>query len=154
MASEAQRFVPRIHEDSMRVGRYRWTITEDFQIHLYSPQSYATRREAQEDANKVIRDLNQWANRTVDIVTREVSDCEPMPEEQGKDPNDVARRKVDGRRCGKAPATAMTLELKRAHSSAPESSIFGRTVPAPDAVRGGARQRVAGGTTIRRSQHT
>lgn len=73
MASEAQRFVPRIYEDSMRVGRYRWTITEDFQIHLYSPRSYATRREAREDANKIIR-------------TRELSDCEPMPEKQGKDP--------------------------------------------------------------------
>ena len=154
MRSEAQRFVPRIHEDSMRVGRYRWTITEDFQIHLYSPQSYATRREAQEDANKVIRDLNQWANRTVDIVTRELSDCEPMPEGQGKDPNDVARRKLDGRRGGNAPAAAMTLELKLAHNSVPELSIFGRTVPAPDAVRRGGRQRVAAGTTIRRLQHT
>jgi hypothetical protein len=150
MTSEAQRFVPRIHEDSMRVGRYRWTITEDFQIHLYSPQSYATRREAQQDANKVIRDLNQSANRTVDIVTRELSDCESMPEEQGKDPNDVARRKLDGRRGGKAPATAMTLELKLEHSSMPEVSIFGRTVPTADAVRRGGRQ----GTTIRRLQHT
>jgi hypothetical protein len=154
MASEAQRFVFRIHADSMRVGRYRWTITEDFQIHLYSPRSYATRHEAREDANKVIRDLNQWANRAVDIVTRELSDCEPMPEEQGKDPHDVARRKLGGRRGGKAPATAMTLELKLAHNLAAELSIFGRTVPAPDAVRRGARQRVAGGTTIRRLQHT
>jgi hypothetical protein len=154
MASEAQRFVSRIHEDSMRVGRYRWTITEDFQIHLYSPQSYATRREAREDANKVIRDLNQWANQAVDICARELSDCEPMPEEQGKDPHDVARRKLGGRRGGKAPATAMTLELKLVHNSAAELSIFGRTVPAPDAVRRGASQRVAGGTTIRRLQHT
>jgi hypothetical protein len=154
MASEAQRFVPRIHEDSMRVGRYRWTITEDFQIHLYSPRSYATRREAREDANKIIRDLNQWANRAVAIATRELSDYEPMPEKQGKDPNDVARRKLGGRRGGKAPATAMTFEVKVAHNSAAELSIFGRTVPAPDAVRRGARQRVAAGTTIRRLQHT
>ena len=45
----------------MRVGRYRWTITQDFQIHLYSPRSANMRlgAEALEDANKVIRDLNQ-----------------------------------------------------------------------------------------------
>ena len=74
-----------------------------------------------------------------------------MPEEQGKEPNDVARRKLDGRRGGKAPATAMTLELKLVHNSAEEVSIFGKKDPAPDAVRRGARQRVAvaGGTTMR-----
>jgi hypothetical protein len=138
----------------MRLGRYRWTISEDVQIHLHSPQSYATRREAQEDANKVIRYLNHWANRPVDIVTRELSDCEPMPEEQGKDPNDAARGKLGGRRGGKDRATAMTLELKVAHNSAAAVSIFGRKVPAPDAVKRGARQRVAGGTTMRRLQYT
>jgi hypothetical protein len=111
MASEAQRFVSRIQEDTMRLGRYRWTISEDFRVHLDAPQSYATRREAQENANKVILDLNQRANRMVDIVTRELSDREPMPEEQGKDPNDAARGKLGGRRGGKARATAMTLEL-------------------------------------------
>jgi hypothetical protein len=63
MAREAQRLVPEIHADSMRVGRYRWTITEDFQIHLYSPRSYATRGEAREDANKVIRVLAQREQR-------------------------------------------------------------------------------------------
>jgi hypothetical protein len=66
-----------------------------FQIHLYSPRSYATRGEAREDANKVIRDLNQWA-KPVDIVTRELGDWEPMPEEQGKDHHDLARRKLGG----------------------------------------------------------
>jgi hypothetical protein len=70
----------------MRIGRYRWAITEDFQLHLYSPRSYATRGEALEDANKVIRDLNQWTKRAVDIVTRELSDCEPMPGRTRKRP--------------------------------------------------------------------
>jgi hypothetical protein len=152
MACDAQRFAPRIHEDWMRVGRYRWTITEDFQIHLYSPRSYATRGEAREDANRVIRDLNQWAN-PVDIATRELGDCEPMPEEQGKDLHDVVRRKLGGRRGGKAPATAMTFELKPPHNSEAELSGFGRTVPAPDAVRRGTRLHGVGGTTIRRLQH-
>ena len=150
MASEARRFVPQIHADSMRVARYRWTITEDFQTHLYSPRSYATRGEAREDANKVIRDLNQWANRAIDIVTRELSDCEPMPEEQGKDLNDVT---LGGRRGRKACATSMTLELKLTHNSAAEVSIFGKKVPPPDAVRRGARQGCRG-TTMRRLQYT
>ena len=37
-------------------------------------------------APKRPRDLNQWAKRMVDIATGEVSDREPTPEEQGKDP--------------------------------------------------------------------
>jgi|GEM_PF-4924538 hypothetical protein len=32
------------------------------------------------------RDLNQWAKRMTDIVSGEVEDREPMPEEQGKRP--------------------------------------------------------------------
>ena len=37
------------------------------------------------------RDLNQWATRVTDIVSGEVEDREPTPEEQGKDPTAVKR---------------------------------------------------------------
>jgi hypothetical protein len=46
------------------------------------------------------RDLNQWAKRMVDIATGAVSDREPTPEEQGKDPAAVARGRL---RLGIAP---------------------------------------------------
>jgi hypothetical protein len=32
------------------------------------------------------RDLNQWAERMVDLATGEAIEREPTPEEQGKDP--------------------------------------------------------------------
>ena len=56
------------------------------------------------------RDLNQWAKRMTDIVSGEVEDREPTPEEQGKDPAAVARGAQgresapprDGGRCDEA----------------------------------------------------
>src|ERR1700730_10323546 len=42
------------------------------------------------------RDLNQWAKRMVDIATGAVSDREPTPEEQGKNPAAVARGHLGG----------------------------------------------------------
>jgi hypothetical protein len=57
------------------------------------------------------RDLNQWAKRMVDIATGAVSDREPTPEEQGKDPAAVARGRKGGQmgvtnRARRRPRTA------------------------------------------------
>ena len=54
------------------------------------------------------RDLNQWAKRMTDIVSGEVEDREPTPEEQGKDPAAAAL----GRKGGKARAEGMTAERR------------------------------------------
>jgi hypothetical protein len=54
------------------------------------------------------RDPNQWAKRITDIVSGEVEDREPTPEEQGKDPAAVAL----GRKGGKARADSMTPERR------------------------------------------
>ena len=48
------------------------------------------------------RDLNQWAKRMVDIATGDVSDREPTPEEQGKDPAAVALGRKGGVKGGNA----------------------------------------------------
>ncbi len=54
------------------------------------------------------RDLNQWAKRVTDIVSGEVEDREPTPEEQGKDPVAVKRGRLGGLKGGKARAAKMT----------------------------------------------
>jgi hypothetical protein len=52
------------------------------------------------------RDLNQWAKRMTDIVSGEVEDREPTPEEQGKDPAAVRiRRRSRRRQSSGAPVT-------------------------------------------------
>ncbi len=64
MAEEAHPFTVRVHADPLRERRYRWTIFEGFQIHLRSPESYATRREAEEHAEKAMsRFVRHWQNR-------------------------------------------------------------------------------------------
>ena len=50
------------------------------------------------------RDPNQWAKRITDIVSGEVEDREPTPEEQGKDPSAAEL----GRKGGKARAQGMS----------------------------------------------
>jgi len=63
MAEEAQ-FTVRVHADPLREHRYRWTIFEGFQIHLRSPESYATLREAEEDAARAMsRFVRHWRDR-------------------------------------------------------------------------------------------
>ena len=57
------------------------------------------------------RDLNQWAKRMVDIATGTASDCEPTPEEQGKDPAAVARGRQGGLKGGEARSAS--LDKKR-----------------------------------------
>ena len=54
VVAEDPRFTINVEADPLRGGRYRWTICEGVQIHLRSPQSYATRREAKEDADKAM----------------------------------------------------------------------------------------------------
>ena len=47
-----EQFTVRIERDPLGAGRFRWTVCEGDQIHLRSPHSYATRREAEQEANK------------------------------------------------------------------------------------------------------
>jgi hypothetical protein len=58
------------------------------------------------------RDLNQWAKRMTDIVSGDVEDRPPTPEEQGKDPAAVKRGQLGGLKGGKARAAKMTPEAR------------------------------------------
>ena len=44
----------RIETDPLNAVRYRWSLCEGDQVHLRSPHSYATRREAEADAKKAL----------------------------------------------------------------------------------------------------
>jgi hypothetical protein len=59
------------------------------------------------------RDLNEWAKRMVDIATGEVSDREPTPEEQGKDPAAVALGRKGGLKGGRARADSLSAEQRK-----------------------------------------
>ena len=59
-------------------------------------------------ARKRPRDLSQWAKRVTDIVSGEVEDREPTPEEQGKDPAASAL----GKKGGKARAEVGVVRAK------------------------------------------
>jgi hypothetical protein len=50
----------------------------------------------------------------VDIATGEVTDREPTPDEQGKDPAAVMRGKLGGVKGGKARAASLTPDQRRA----------------------------------------
>jgi hypothetical protein len=58
------------------------------------------------------RDLNQWAKRMVDLATGDVSDREPTPEEQGKDPAAVEMGRRGGLKGGAARAASMAPERR------------------------------------------
>jgi hypothetical protein len=58
------------------------------------------------------RDLNQWAKRMVDIATGAVSDREPTPEEQGKDPAAVTRGALGGVKGGHVRAANLTKDRR------------------------------------------
>jgi hypothetical protein len=60
------------------------------------------------------RDTNQLAKLMVDILTGQVEDREPTPEEQGKDPSAVALGRKGGLKGGMARAKSMTNEERRA----------------------------------------
>jgi hypothetical protein len=63
-------------------------------------------------APKRPRDTNQLAKLMVDILTGEIEDREPTPEEQGKDPAAVSLGKRGGLKGGKARAASMTKERR------------------------------------------
>ncbi len=53
-------FTITIEPDPLRELRYRWTVCEGVQVHARSPHSYATRREAENEAGKAM--ANRAAN--------------------------------------------------------------------------------------------
>ena len=58
------------------------------------------------------RDTNQLAKRMVDILTGQVEDREPTPEQLGKEPAAVARGKLGGVKGGSARAANMTAKQR------------------------------------------
>jgi hypothetical protein len=73
------------------------------------------------------RDLNQWAKRMVDIATGAVSNREPTPEEQGKDPAAVARGRLGGAKGGSARAQKLSPEERRAAAQKAVKARWART---------------------------
>jgi hypothetical protein len=58
---EVHPFTVRIEADPLSERRFRWMVCEGNQIHIRSPRSYATRREAERDANEVmLRHAATW----------------------------------------------------------------------------------------------
>jgi hypothetical protein len=56
-------FTVRIQADPLDELRFRWTLCEGDQIHIRSPHSYATRREAEKEANAaMLRYAATWRN--------------------------------------------------------------------------------------------
>jgi hypothetical protein len=59
------------------------------------------------------RDLNQWAKRMVDIATGDVSDIEPLPQDDpNKDPAAVALGRKGGLKGGHARSASLTPERR------------------------------------------
>lgn len=56
------------------------------------------------------RDLNQWAKHMLDVITGDVEDRAPTPEEQGKDPAAVARGRMGGAKGGKVRAERLSRD--------------------------------------------
>jgi hypothetical protein len=52
--TDAPLFTFDVDADPLRQRRFRWTILKGSLVHLLSPQSFATRREANEDAAKAL----------------------------------------------------------------------------------------------------
>jgi hypothetical protein len=62
--AEVHPFTVKIEADPLRENRYRWTVCEGTQIHLRSPHSYTTRREAEKEAEKAMSNLvAKWRNK-------------------------------------------------------------------------------------------
>jgi len=57
--AEEQRFTVHIESDEERPLRYRWTISQDAKLYSMSRRSYATRREAEAEAAKTLKDLSR-----------------------------------------------------------------------------------------------
>lgn len=61
---EVNPFTVRIEADPLSEHRFRWTICEGNQIHIRSPHSYATRREANMEAYAaMLRHAATWRNK-------------------------------------------------------------------------------------------
>jgi hypothetical protein len=63
------------------------------------------------------RDPAQLAKLMIDIASGEVEDREPMPDEQAKDPAAVSLGKRGGLKGGKARATALSAEERKASAA-------------------------------------
>ena len=64
MGEESHPFALRVEKDPLRERQFRWTISEGLQIHLRSPQSYATEREAEESAKSALsKFVRHWQDR-------------------------------------------------------------------------------------------
>jgi hypothetical protein len=62
--AEVHPFTFKIEADPLREMRYRWTVCEGNQIHLRSPNSYATRRDAEIEAAKALSNrVAHWRKR-------------------------------------------------------------------------------------------
>jgi hypothetical protein len=55
---EGSSFVVRIERDAERMGRYRWFVFQDGVMRDASVYCFATKREAQVDADKFVEKLN------------------------------------------------------------------------------------------------
>jgi hypothetical protein len=61
---ESSPFVIKVEPDRQRPGRYHWIIFEKGRMRDTSTYSYATKREAQADAEKFVSKLNDtWRDR-------------------------------------------------------------------------------------------
>ena len=54
---EAHVFTIDIAQDARQLGRYRWSVSENMKVRDTSFYSFATRREAQADADKFVEKL-------------------------------------------------------------------------------------------------
>jgi hypothetical protein len=52
---KVERFTVKIKPDPLVAGRFRWTVCEGDQIHLRSPHSYASRLEAEREADAALQ---------------------------------------------------------------------------------------------------
>jgi hypothetical protein len=61
VTGEKHPFTFNVMADPLRELRYRWTVCEGIQIHVRSPNSYATRSEAEKEAAKAVsRRVERW----------------------------------------------------------------------------------------------
>ena len=57
MVEENRVFTIDVAQDARQRGRYRWSISEDMRVRDRSFYSFATRREAQDDADRFVEKL-------------------------------------------------------------------------------------------------
>jgi hypothetical protein len=56
-------FVARVEPDPLSERRFRWVVVEGDQIHMRSPHSYVTKREAELEADKALqRRVEGWSD--------------------------------------------------------------------------------------------